>query len=416
MNTGKRTIERGDEFNHLFGQVKGQFVEVKKYAVLNDTVGLMKDVIQKTLNDTARLATTLKASSPKETLRKVWNFCFHHLQYEKDEQNIEQVRRPARAWKDRFRGVDCDCMTVFIGSILSNLGIPFVIRITKYDEDHDFEHVYPVALIGNESVIMDAVVHQFNYEVPFTLKKDIPMKLQYLNGFEDDENDFGANNQNPRFEQTEIPEDAEALFLFDNQDLEGLEGKQERQARKENRQVRRDNKPPLKERIKKGLNVVNKLNPVTALLRAGILASLKLNVGKVAGKLRYSYWTESQAAANQMELNKFRQLVDVRRKLENIFYGAGGKPENLKKAILEGKGNKDKRITLNGLGTIIQPVTDYHDLKTIIGNDTYFDEFDELHPTGSMSGLGEPISATAAITAASGVIGTLVGKIGRAHV
>lgn len=418
VKTGKRRIIPGTEFDHLFPKAKGDFVEVKKFAALNDTVGLMKEVIRKTSKDTELIAQKLKANTLLQTCRNIWSFCFNHLQYEKDEANIEQVRRPARSWKDRFRGVDCDCLTVFICSILTNLKIPFLIRITKYDEEKEFEHVYPVALNGNQTIILDTVVHQFNYEVPYFLKKDITMKLQYLNGFEDDD-EFEDDDQKPPFEQTEIPEDAEALFLMDSEELEGLEGKAQRQARKEKRQEKREekkeNKPPLKDRIKKGLNVVNKVNPVTALLRAGILASLKLNVGKVAGKLRYSYWTESQATANQMEVAKYRQLVDVRKKLENIFYGAGGNANNLKKAVLEGKGNNDKRVALNGLGELGQAVSDYYDLPTIIGHDTYFDEFDDLRPTGSMNGLGEPVSTTAAIAAASGVIGTiaaLIKKIG----
>ncbi len=422
MKTGKRTIERGDEFNHLFGSAKGQFIEVKKFAALNDTVGLMKDVILKTLDDTAALARTLKASDTKETCRNIWNFCFHHIQYEKDAANIEQVRRPARVWRDRFAGVDCDCLTVFIGSILTNLGIPFVIRITKYSEGRDFEHVYPVAVIGNQTIILDTVVHAFNYEVPYTQKKDISMKLEYLNGFEDDEDDFGADDEDQTFgfEQTDIPEDAEALLFYDTEDLEGLEGKAKRQARKAKRQEKREvkreerkasGKPTLKDRLKKGLNVINKLNPATALLRAGILASMKLNIGKGAAKLRYAYWTEAQALANQMEPGKYQQLQQVRKKLENIFYGAGGNLKNLKKAILTGKGNKDKKVSLDGLGAIIEPVSDYQDLQTIIGHDTYSEEFDELHANPSINGLGEPITVGAAVTAASGVIAAIVGMI-----
>jgi hypothetical protein len=419
MRTGKRTIERGDEYNYLFQPAKGEFIEVKKYAALNDTVGLMKDVILKTLDDTAELAKMLKAGSTMETCRNVWNFCFHHIQYEKDAVNIEQVRRPARVWKDRFAGVDCDCLTVFIGSILTNLRIPFVIRITKYSEGRDFEHVYPVAIPGNQPIILDTVVHAFNYEVPFTQKKDISMKLEYLNGFEDDEeDDFGADDENQTFgfEQTDVPEDAEALLFYDSEDLEGLEGKAKREARKAKRAEKREEKaasgkPTLKDRLKKGLNVINKLNPATALLRAGILASMKLNIGKGAAKLRYAYWTEAEANANQMEPGKYQQLQQVRKKLENIFYGAGGNLKNLKKAILTGKGNKDKRVGLNGLGAIVQPVSDYQDLQTVIGHDTYAEEFDEMHSNTSINGLGEPITIGAAVAAASGVIAAIVAMI-----
>lgn len=405
MTTGKHHIENGDQYSYLFPRVNGDYIDIEKDADLSVTVPFMQEVIADCLDDTRELAKLLKAPTTFETLRNVWNFTFKHLQYEKDEDNKEQIRRPARSWRDRKAGVDCDCLTVFIGSTLVNLGIPFLIRLTGYGYDGKFGHVYPVAFDGKREVIMDCVVHQFNYEEPYKLKKDVTMKLQYLNGFED------ANNEAFLFESFNIPEDAEALFLED-EDLEGLEGKAERQERKadrkEKREERKDNKPPLKEQIKNGLHKINKVNPATALLRAGVLASMKLNVGKVAGKLRYSYWSEAEATKRNMQPGKHAQLIQVREKLEKIFYGAGGEPKNLKKSILEGRGNKDKLVGLNGLTPSFYGI-DYNDLESVIGSDTYSEEFDQVH--GSVQGLGEIISTTTAIASASGIIGTIAGLI-----
>jgi hypothetical protein len=415
MTTGKHTIESGQEYNHLFQKAKGEFIDVKQYAMLGDTIGLMKEVITKSTASTTRIAQLLKAATLKETCRNVWTWCFNHIQYEKDEFGIEQVRHPARTWADRRKGVDCDCLTVILGSILTNLKIPFVIRITKY-QGQDFEHVYPVAMIGNEEVIMDCVVHKFNYEVPYTEKKDFTMKLQYLNGLPvDDEEDFDED-ESEVFDFSKLPNlptDAEA-FSYLEDDLEGLEGKAERKekkaARKEKREEKKENKPPLKERIKNVANKVNKLNPVTALLRAGVLASMKANIGKVASKLRYSYWTREQALRNNMNPNAYDQLVAIRKKLEGIFYGAGGKPENLKKSILEGNGNKDRKVSLNGLGSVIHYVSDDDDLQTMVGHSLYFDEFEDVD-SSAVHGLGEIGSAAAAIAAASGAIGTIMAFI-----
>ncbi|ASS47626.1 MAG: hypothetical protein A3D31_17530 [Candidatus Fluviicola riflensis] len=427
MTTGKHTIESGQEYNHLFQKAKGEFIDVKQYAMLGDTIGLMKEVIAKSTSSTTRIADLLKAATLKETCRNVWNWCFRHIQYEKDEFGVEQVRHPARTWADRRKGVDCDCLTVIIGSILTNLRIPFVIRITKY-QAQDFEHVYPVAMIGNEEVIMDCVVHKFNYEVPYTEKKDFIMKLQYLNGLpdDDDEEDFDSDDSED-FDLSmlpDLPSDAEA-FSYLEDDLEGLEGKAQRKEKKaarkekredkkeerqEKREERKENKPPLKERIKNVANKVNKLNPVTALLRAGVLASMKANIGKVASKLRYSYWTREQALKNNMNPNAYDQLVAVRKKLEGIFYGAGGTIENLKKSILEGNGNKDRKVPLNGLGAVIQYVSDDDDLQTMVGHSLYFDEFEDVDGT-AVHGFGEIGSAVAAIAAASGAIGTIMAFI-----
>ena len=405
MKTGKRHIKKGNEFNHLFPKAEGQNETIKPVAGLDDTIRLMKHVTATTLEDTKALTPLLKASTQKQTLANIWQFCFDHLQYTKDEMGKEQVRRPSRVWQDRKKGVDCDCMSVFIGSILTNLGIPYSLRLTKY-QSAEFEHVYPIAHTDNGSIILDAVVHRFNREVPYSSKKDIKMELQYLNGFED--SDFDEFKELDEIIENEYPIDAQGLIV--DEDLEGLEGRAERLARKKARQEKRKKKkhsrPPLKDRIKtglkKGLHAINKFNPATALLRAGVLASMKLNIMNVASKLRFAYWSDSEAARNNMNMSKFSQLKRIREKMEKIFFGAGGKPINLKKAILSGRGNRNQKVRLNGLGEVIHNVSDEDDLRTILGDDLYYDEIDD----GGINGLGEPATGTA-IAAASGVIATI---------
>ena len=47
---------------------------------------------------------------------------------------------------------------------------------------------------------------------------------------------------------------------------------------------------------------------------------MKLNIMKVASKLRFAYWSDAEARRNNMDLNKFNQLKRIREKLEKIFY------------------------------------------------------------------------------------------------
>lgn len=401
MRTGRRHIKDGRQFDHLFPVPKGNNVLIKNNALLEDTIDLMKKVTGETLEDTAALAALLKDSDDKKTCKNVWNFCFNHIQYKEDKKGVEQVRRPSRSWADRKTGVDCDCLSVFIGSILINLGIPYSIRLTRYKQPH-FEHVYPIAHLEQEDIIMDAVVHGFNYEIDYSAKKDIAMNLEYLNGVEDD--DQLINN----ILNDDIPMDAQA-FIFED-DLQGLEGKAERVARREDRKAKREaeGKTTLKEKLTKGIHVINRVNPATALLRAGILASMKLNVMQVASKLRFAYWSDTQANSNNVDMNKFKQLKMIREKLEKIFFGAGGKPENLKKSILEGKGNRDRSVVLNGLGSIIQPISDDNSLRDILGEDLFIDEFSDVsNSINGLDGLGSVAAAGSAIAAASGVIATI---------
>jgi len=416
MKTGKRHIKNGNQFNSFFPEVKGEFKLIKEVANLDDTIHLMKKVVSTTLEDTQAISEELEATTQKQTCSNIWNFCFNHLQYTKDEMGKEQVRRPARSWQDRTQGVDCDCMSVFIGSILTNLDIPFSFRLTKY-ESSEFEHVYIIAHTNHGILILDAVVHEFDREVQYSAKKDISMELEYLNGFEDENDDFDEFDELDEMIDNDYPMDAQSLVM--DEDLLGLEGRAERRAKRAARRAARKKrkaeikKLPRKERfkarLKQGLHVVNRFNPAAALLRLGMLASMKLNLMKASSKLRFGYWTDAEAKKNHMDMRKFQQLKRIRGKLEKIFFGAGGKTTNLKKAILTGKGNRDRKVVLNGLGAVITPVFDEDDLKTILGDDIYNDEMAD----GGVNGLGVVATAStaAAVTAAAGVIGTIAALI-----
>lgn len=442
--TGRRKIQDGGAFDHLFQPAKGKNITIKKQALLGDTIKWIQLVIAKTLDQTKALARHLQGARVKLTCKQIWNFCFHHYQYKRDEERKEQIRTPNRSWMDRKDpiGIDCDCFTVTICSLLENLQIPYVMRITKYEAD-EFEHIYPVAFTPEgEEIIIDCVVHEFNYEVPYTAKKDIPMDLEILNGAPEPLSDeitrdssvvqerFNEFGEKVSFEH-DLPIDAEDLFLDEEMELDGLEGRAEGQARKAARKAKR-NRPKevkkaerkakrqefvknfkegsLKDKIRTGFHVINKANPAAALLRAGILASMKLNLFKVASHLRFAYWSEAQARANDMDMNKFNQLQRIREKVEKIYFRAGGKAASLKKAILTGKGNRNKMVALNGLGNILHMPSDEDSLKEILGEDLFYEE---LNGFEGLSGLGEPatIATGAAVTAASGAMGVIAGLI-----
>lgn len=423
METGKRSIRNGQRFNRFFARPIGKNRTVKKQGQLKDTLHWMQRVITDTLDQTRDIARHLQGASVRESCKQIWNFCFRYFQYEKDEQQKEQIRTPNRSWADRKKGIDCDCFTVLIGSILTHLGIPYVMRMTRY-ESLDFEHIYPVALTEEGEIIIDAVVHQFDYEVPYAEKEDVEMDLQVLSGVEGERfNEFGDK---VKFEH-ELPIDAEDLFLDEDMELDGFEGRAEREARKKKRKtkrsdrkserkVKRENfkklplKDRIKERVKQGFHVINKLNPGAALLRAGILAGMKLNLFKIASTLRFAYWTEADARKNKMDMSKFNQLQRIKQKIDKIYFGAGGKPDALKKAILTGKGNRNRMVQLNGLGSVIDVISDEDDLRTILGEELFTEEFDS---GGAINGLGEPasIATGAAVSTASGVMATIAGLI-----
>ena len=175
----KRTIKSGLEFDSLFPAAKLMDDVIIRDGSVKDTVHLMSDVVHKYIDDTKLIAEKLKGKNLEETCKNIWDFVYTHIQYSLDKKGLEQLRRPARSWYDRISGVDCDCYSIFISSVLTNLGIPHKFRITKYDGD--WQHVYvvvPKSQGGN--YIIDCVVDKFNYEKPYTGKFQYNMTT--LNG------------------------------------------------------------------------------------------------------------------------------------------------------------------------------------------------------------------------------------------
>ncbi len=417
-----RHIASGKQHDSLFPKPLGEDKVISSNASVWDTIEFMPKAAIMTPADTIKIARKLDSGNLYDTCENIWNFVYKHIQYKPDRFGVEQVRRPARLWAERLTGGDCDCYSVFISSILSNLQIPHTYRVTKYPKkdgsNPTWQHVYIIVPDGKDYITIDCVADQFDFEVPYLEKTDKPMELHYLNGFDIEEELLAET------EMTADGIDADDL-LEGSEDLGLLRiGKKHaaaREAARKKRELERQRRggSRLKVGLKKvgkvagkGLHIVNRINPAAALLRAGFLASMKLNLMRVAGILRYAYLTPAQARKQGIDMAKFPKLQKIRLRAEQIFHKAGGKPKNLKAAILKGKGNRNKQVPLNGLGYIDE--LDYHEntpLSVILGNDMYMNEV----ATDELNGLGEVATGTAiaAASTAMGALASLLKSIGQ---
>ncbi len=199
---GKRRISETKEFDTFFSPaLRADPVLIHSKAGIPDTIKLIRKVVSETLPQTQALANFLKGQTHNATAKNIWDFIYQHIAYEKDEPGIEQIRTPNRVWADRFKGVDCDCYSTFISSILTNLRIPHTLRIAKYTSDY-FQHIYVVVPVSNDFyknrqkrssyIVIDDVKDAFNDEHPYTEIQDtdiINMDLQLLNGLENVESE-----------------------------------------------------------------------------------------------------------------------------------------------------------------------------------------------------------------------------------
>ncbi len=181
ISSGFRLIKVGSQFDRFFSKPEEQDRIIIQDGEVDETVDLMKRVVWKYINDTKKIAQYLKGINVLETCWNTWDFLFNHIQYKLDLKGLEQLRRPNRSWAERQTGIDCDCFSIFVSSILTNLKIPHEFRITKYNRE-EYQHVYVIVPTGKSVYItIDCVLSEFNYEKPFTAKKDFTMSLNGIN-------------------------------------------------------------------------------------------------------------------------------------------------------------------------------------------------------------------------------------------
>lgn len=196
---GKRHIKSGREYDQYFQLGGLQFTDpIVANGTTYRTLKEMEKVVKGSLSHTTAIAQKLKGYTQAGTSRNIYEFLYNHIQYELDKEGVEQIRTPLRTWHEKK--ADCDCFSVFISSILHNLGIPHAFRMTDYgtlDEQGKpigWQHVYVVVPHnGKESglkqdngyTVIDPVLAQFNYEKPLIEKHDHFMErmpIQVLNG------------------------------------------------------------------------------------------------------------------------------------------------------------------------------------------------------------------------------------------
>jgi hypothetical protein len=168
----------------------GRTVDIQKVIFEVNRDGIFKE--------TAELSRQFKPT--KAGLNDLWRFVKYRIQYREDPDGVQYVKYPARLWADRVG--DCKSFTLFIVSVLQNLGIRYTIRFTSYKKgSRTVTHVYPVAHLDNgETVIVDAVWYYFNSQKSYAYVEDYKFgkkkmaAIYKLSGVEDEETRHGQRS------------------------------------------------------------------------------------------------------------------------------------------------------------------------------------------------------------------------------
>jgi len=406
----RRRIKEIAPYLHLVPKPAGENKTVKHNANVYDTVKFIPQVVKATLNQSRQLARYLLDKDIKRTCQNIWKWIYDHIEYEKDESFLEQVRTTSRLVYDQ-KG-DCDCYTTTINGLMENVrqmtgwAFQLVNRITKYGADH-FQHIYPIVKLPNgERIVIDCVTEHFNYEEPYTEKKDFLMDLQLLNGIDRiaiQQNDFDGFDQEEDLGKLKdvIKKVGTAVKTAAQKTGEAVKTAAQKTGAAVKTAVQNTGKAATK-----AVHAINRVNPATVILRSGLLVAMKANALNIAGRIKWAYLTEEQAQKRGLNMDKYRQVKALREKLEKIFFGAGGKPENLREAILTGKGNKGKEVSGFGVIPIYAMRSEGLTARDILGDELYQSE------TAGLTGLDAAFVMPAAVTAAIATIAAALQKIG----
>ncbi len=416
--------DTGAIYDKYYSKPPGEKITIKKGAKLTDTLDTLPSYVKKYAFQAEMIAPALRDIDGDifKTCYNIWSHFHNDYGYRPDPDGIETIQSLWHLWWSTGRKGDCDCLSFGIACVLHTLkNISYSFRVTQYPEDEGFSHIYIVVHHKGKEIIIDACMDRFNAEAKYINKIEVPMDLQFLNGL--DPNYFARSGgstidaddllscQLPQADDDEIGK----LNLF-NKVKEKIQNTAQniKTGIHNTGQHVKEGVKKVGAGVKKGVHVINRINPLAATLRLGLLAGMKLNLFGVAGQLRYAYLSEAQLQSRgvlngpqrSVNMKRFARFKKVREKLEKIFFNAGGKPENLKEAILTGKGNQDKDVALAGYALSGHGLSGDNSVREIIGDNLYYDEIPPAQP--ELKGLGV-VGTAAVVTAASGILATIAG-------
>src|ERR1051326_3942971 len=102
METYKRRVRSGKEYDHLFPRAKGRNRTVKRDANVSNTVNFIPQVVKATRKQTALIAPLLKGKTVRESCRKIFDFVYPHITYEKDAHGVRSEEHTSELQSHSF--------------------------------------------------------------------------------------------------------------------------------------------------------------------------------------------------------------------------------------------------------------------------------------------------------------------------
>lgn len=159
-------------------------------AITGDIIDTLNKCFPSAKKDVLLFAENFRSNDIYQSAYQIWKFVRENVKYKRDPDGIQVIQHPPaliRRGLDANGGGDCKSMSLTISSLLSSLGAKNVrLRYVSFQPDLVPTHVYTIFEYNNRDVPVDSVLTKFDYEKPFTYKKDYPMNVYQLSGVSDE--------------------------------------------------------------------------------------------------------------------------------------------------------------------------------------------------------------------------------------
>jgi hypothetical protein len=148
---------------------------VSRYQTSGEIAAAILKAIRESKESGEKLAPYFAGNTKKESCNKIYMFLKQVVPYIKESSDQQTAKTINRILKDAEKyGGDCKHYATFSACICKALNIPCKLRlISQRFNDTTPNHIYTVAMVNGNEVIIDPVLNTFDTEARYNYKYDI---------------------------------------------------------------------------------------------------------------------------------------------------------------------------------------------------------------------------------------------------
>lgn len=145
---------------------------ITKNQTAKDIAGAIVKSIRDSEETAKMLAPLIKSNNKMQTLKNIFTFCKNNVTYKKEGKDLQTAKTINRILAEKYG--DCKHMSTVCYAICKALNIPCKLRLISQSLfNADPTHIYCIAYVNGNLVVIDPVLDSFNKEAKYFYKYDI---------------------------------------------------------------------------------------------------------------------------------------------------------------------------------------------------------------------------------------------------